>query len=340
MRQLLSLAVVLPYGLWCAHLLAGICFLLLVSPPLKAPALFTLHQAVARGLGRALASSNFHKQGSIAAAPASSTAPSPTPGATSQEPKKALHDMGAEQADMPHYPKTEIVIAHYNDNLSWVETYTRMMPRNALWTIYCKGDPATPLDGVRSVVHHLPNVGREAHSHLWHIVQHYHNLADHTMFLPGSPDGQMEHLLSLGQVIPDFQLWKRDNFMELLENWRDHDFWCPTHAIPPDSMMFRQKGWQGSNYENNNTIYQVQPTVTGSAGHLVYRNSRGFYEHLLSLMSDHPNPEDGFFMERAWATVFEQDKLIQPLVYRSYAAMHPELEGLKFRSDAPISQQT
>ena len=28
--------------------------------------------------------------------------------------------MGAEQADMPHYPKTEIVIAHYNDNLSWV----------------------------------------------------------------------------------------------------------------------------------------------------------------------------------------------------------------------------
>ncbi len=39
------------------------------------------------------------------------------------------------------------------------------------------------------------------------------------MFLPGSPDGQMEHLLSLGQVIPDFQLWKRDNFMELLENW-------------------------------------------------------------------------------------------------------------------------
>ena len=48
MRQLLSLAVVLSYGLWCAHLLAGICFLLLVSPPLKAPALFTLHQAVAR----------------------------------------------------------------------------------------------------------------------------------------------------------------------------------------------------------------------------------------------------------------------------------------------------
>ena len=26
---------------------------------------------------------------------------------------------------------------------------------------------------------------------------------------------------------------------------------------------------------------------------LVYRNSQGFYEHLLSLMSDHPNPEDG-----------------------------------------------
>ncbi len=93
-------------------------------------------------------------------------------------------------------------------------------------------------------------------------------------------------------------------------------------------------------------------------------------------------------MERAWATVFEQDRLIQPLVCeyavvlppfdtlhftvpkaakllglwawhasnldscslaqlsilgyadRSYAAMHPEKEGLKFRSDAPISQQT
>ena len=39
------------------------------------------------------------------------------------------------------------------------------------------------------------------------------------MFLPGSPDGQMEYMLARGEEVPEFNSWKRDNFMELLENW-------------------------------------------------------------------------------------------------------------------------
>ena len=70
-------------------------------------------------MGWALASSNFHRKGSNATAPASSTSPRSTPAAPSQEPRKAFLKLDAELANTPHY-KTEIVIAHYNDNLSWV----------------------------------------------------------------------------------------------------------------------------------------------------------------------------------------------------------------------------
>ena len=41
-----------------------------------------------------------------------------------------------------------------------VDTYSRLLPQKAFWTLYCKGDPAAPLDGPSHVVH-LPNVGRE-----------------------------------------------------------------------------------------------------------------------------------------------------------------------------------
>eukprot|EP00891_Asterochloris_glomerata_P001114 jgi/Astpho2/1114/fgenesh1_pg.00020_%23_14_t len=334
----------------------GICYLVLITPPPEAAPLFALHQAVARFSGWASANREARRRSALA--------PGVTPPApTSRAPRRAFHNLDAELADVPHY-KAEVVVAHFNDNLSWVDTYSRLLPQKAFWTLYCKGDPAAPLDGPSHVVH-LPNVGREAHSHLWHIVERYHNLADHTMFLPGSPDGQMEYMLARGEEVPEFNFWKRDNFMELLENWQHRDFFCPTHAIPGDGndITFRQEGWRGSNKDNKEPG-QVRPSTQRGLGNWmhanvnkppvpnwcacgmfwvsrehIYRNSRGFYKRLLDLMGDHPNPEDGFFMERAWATVFEQTEFVKPLVYRSFAAMHPDWEGLKFRSDPPVSQQ-
>ncbi len=65
-----------------------------------------------------------------------------------------------------------IVVARYKEDVSWCNAYPCI--------IYNKGDP---LDG--SIP--LPNIGREAHTYLYHIVNAYDTLDDYTLFVQGNP---------------------------------------------------------------------------------------------------------------------------------------------------------
>lgn len=73
----------------------------------------------------------------------------------------------------------ELVVAHYREDLSWL----RKRPTNLRVTVYDKypdapgGPDALP----------LPNVGREAHTYLHHLVSRYDTLAEWTIFCQGKP---------------------------------------------------------------------------------------------------------------------------------------------------------
>lgn len=76
----------------------------------------------------------------------------------------------------------EVVIARYNENLDWAE---KEFPNEKI-TIYNKGE-----DDIKALpnwnVIKLPNIGRESHTYLYHIINNYNNLADRTLFLQGYP---------------------------------------------------------------------------------------------------------------------------------------------------------
>jgi len=76
-------------------------------------------------------------------------------------------------------PKVEVVVARFREDPSWTSKYASP---NVSFTIYNKG-PAL-IEQVRAVP--LPNVGRESHTYLWHIVQNYDKLAPWTVFTQGS----------------------------------------------------------------------------------------------------------------------------------------------------------
>lgn len=90
---------------------------------------------------------------------------------------------GAAEGFQGAAPNVEIVIANYEEDLSWMKS----IPENlySRITIYNKGSPKV-YNIPRSTVISLPNVGREAHTYLHHIIQNYNSLADVTLFLPGS----------------------------------------------------------------------------------------------------------------------------------------------------------
>jgi hypothetical protein len=73
----------------------------------------------------------------------------------------------------------ELVVAHYTENLNWL----RNLPPQLRTTVYHKHIPSsTELPGIL-----LPNIGREAHTYLHHIVSRYDSLAEWTIFCQGKP---------------------------------------------------------------------------------------------------------------------------------------------------------
>jgi len=82
--------------------------------------------------------------------------------------------------------KTEIVVSRYNENLDWLKKIKKS--KNLKITVYNKGKDDIDIPFIK-----LPNIGRESHTYLYHIINNYNNLSDQTIFCQGdtifhSPD--------------------------------------------------------------------------------------------------------------------------------------------------------
>merc|ERR1719382_1232101 len=75
-------------------------------------------------------------------------------------------------------PSVDVVVAHYNEDLTWLDQYRSPDVR---FRVYSKGGAAQ--QGVSEL---LPNVGRESQSYLHHIIKNYDRLAPWTVFTQGS----------------------------------------------------------------------------------------------------------------------------------------------------------
>lgn len=73
----------------------------------------------------------------------------------------------------------ELVVARYREALSWL----RNLPADLRVTVYDKSPDQSA--GVNAIA--LPNVGREAHTYLHHLVSRYDSLAEWTVFCQGKP---------------------------------------------------------------------------------------------------------------------------------------------------------
>jgi hypothetical protein len=79
--------------------------------------------------------------------------------------------------------KKELIIAVYNEDISWINNINSVDKI----IVYNKGDRNIFTNNPNIEVIKLPNVGREAHTFIYHIVENYEKLADHTIFLQGDP---------------------------------------------------------------------------------------------------------------------------------------------------------
>jgi Protein of unknown function (DUF3431) len=75
----------------------------------------------------------------------------------------------------------EIVLSRYNEDIGWSNVYS------SIRTIYDKSNETNvlPISTPGKLIR-LPNLGRESHTYLWHIVNNYNTLADITVFSQAS----------------------------------------------------------------------------------------------------------------------------------------------------------
>lgn len=97
-------------------------------------------------------------------------------------------------------PDHTFVIAKYKEDVSW----TRYLPGKVI--IYNKGSPMSVSDPTGKIqIINLPNIGREGHTYLYHIIYNYTKLSKRTTFLQGDPFDHSPHLLELTCMEDDYE---------------------------------------------------------------------------------------------------------------------------------------
>jgi hypothetical protein len=197
-----------------------------------------------------------------------------------------------------------LVVARYLENLNWL----RRIPKTIEPVIYNKGD-----DGLYPASVVLPNVGREAHTYLHHIVNQYDTLADYTFFCQAKP---FDHAY---------------DFHHSLRRWATHDIEKPPflwlgHIIDtdtPDGVLFQT--WSKNEQKNGldlagfcRELFENEPPVAfpfvlGAqfvvAREVIHLRPLAFYEKALQLSQTFPDAAHCF--ERTWDKVFGTEGIDQ-----------------------------
>lgn len=201
----------------------------------------------------------------------------------------------------------ELVVARYAEDLRWL----RRVPAPFGITIYNKGGSCElPCQlAARSEVRllSLPNIGREAHSYLMHLLEYYDDLAPVTVFAQGHP---FDHAPDFHQSIrelameggePDSFSWY--GFLDETDDPLGHRLFVPWSKNPERRELSTGRLYEELFHEPSPPLFHfrcgAQFAVTKET---VRKRPREFYERALRLSIDIPHAAHS--LERIWDRVF------------------------------------
>ena len=204
----------------------------------------------------------------------------------------------------------EFVIAHYNENLDWIK------PIASHTRVYHKGtDLKSPLLKLLSWKR-LPNVGRETHTYLHHIINHYDSMPEVTVFLQADNSHQpcrffteppmnyvydVKSMTSLNSSCPNastFTAWGRIPYSlkwQIILNKGE---------IRRARLTVAQFFKTLFGYRNPPIVHFCPGGCFAATRDMIKKHPLDFYIKAISFVDDHPNPEEGHYFERLWSTMF------------------------------------
>lgn len=217
--------------------------------------------------------------------------------------------------------RVQVVVARYAEPLGWL---AHLPFRDVL--VYDKNDAGDGGHGgppPHARVQRLPNVGRCDHTYLHHICSRYDDLADVTVFVPGSCPTSKSKWNKLEFVVQ--RVCRRgDSAFPVDEVFRE-----PVHVALAGFEIDRYRATDGANAASNpearlqlcphrpfrafyGAMFGDAPDVREVAYQGVFAVSREHvhqrpleeYEQLRALVGSHSNPEAGHYIERSWLAIF------------------------------------
>lgn len=210
----------------------------------------------------------------------------------------------------------ELVISRYNEDLEWLKF--RPFNKHKI-IIYNKGVNSSFYKPPGSRVVNLSNVGRCDHTYLYHIIHNYDNLADNTIFLPGSVDMPSKKRKAKKQV-NEVEKYNNTVFIGYRHKGKVEDelydfelsSWAASHGknkeLNPENKLLlspiRPFGkWYKSKFNHgvNHTSFWG---ILGINRKHIIQHPKSYYMELIKELETHSNPEVGHYFERSWNAVF------------------------------------
>ena len=212
----------------------------------------------------------------------------------------------------------EIVIARYNEDLSWLENEFT----NEKITIYNKGkDDIKVPPHLNYKIIKLPNLGRESHTYLYHIINNYDNLAARTLFLQGDPyDPQVARFMYF--PLEKYKRAYHFNCGNIIARQCYYSLdYLINKSLSPETFIKEDPKYGNTKFKDYNfaqfrklydfkkSPFDVMFKVIPGSNFAVDKNKillreKDFYVKLFSVF-DSIAPIEGFYMERLWISVFK-----------------------------------
>jgi hypothetical protein len=225
---------------------------------------------------------------------------------------------GLQNSNQPN--EAVMVISRYQEDLKWLE----QEPFNQIpYIVYNKGKNDT-YSKTKQFLYEvkLPNVGREAHTYLYHIIENYDQLSNLTIFLPGSADlpnkferskQMLNEIIRTNYTHDYFACLRSIPIIRIRDEQFQIDYYESSHALNKESenndiaqSAIRPFGkWHNHWFQEKNDVPCFTTNSIFALLRTTIRNKpESFYQSMLEEVDKHSNHETVHFLERSWETVF------------------------------------
>lgn len=181
--------------------------------------------------------------------------------------------------------KKTLIVSRFNENLDWLK-----LIRGWNTIIYNKGEKLIDVESIQ-----LPNVGRESHTYLTHIINNYNRLSETIAFVQGNPfdhNPTAVECLNSYSPAPGFHYFLEGASNTCNIEQPDHpglpiQKFCSEHSIRCDNIIKFAAGGQ---------------FIVSSCS--IKKRPKSFYEQIIETLKNDVNPINGFVIERLWRYIF------------------------------------